>query len=93
MDFVTNSKDKTFGEKKYTYLYKNKFNKKKQKYQNHRNKSSLNKPVRKYVKSFFNKNIYNPVKLQYFIFPSKIQYTYTWWDCTPLKPKVFKLYI
>ncbi len=79
--------DKTFGEKKYKYINKNKFNKK-QKYSNHRNKSSLHKPVRNYVHSFINHNIHNKQILEDFIFPSKSSNTYTWWDCKPLKPKV-----
>jgi hypothetical protein len=43
--------DKTFGEKKYKYICKNKFNKK-QKYSNHRNKAPLHKPARNYVNSY-----------------------------------------
>jgi hypothetical protein len=80
--------DKTFGEKKYKYIHKNKFNKKKQKYSNHRNKVSLHKPVRNYVNSYINHNINNKQNLEDFIFPSKSPNTYTWWDCKPLKPKV-----
>lgn len=44
--------DKTYGEKKYKYIHKNKSNKKKQKYSNHHSKVSLNKPVRNYIKSY-----------------------------------------
>ena len=80
--------DKTFGEKKYKYINKNKFNKK-QKYSNHRNKSSLHKPVRNYVKSYINHNKYNLENLENFIFPLISPNTYTWWDVTPWKPKVF----
>ena len=80
--------DKTFAIKKYKYIHKNKFNKKKQKYSNHRNKASLHKPVRNYVNSYINHIAHNKEKLEDFIFPSKSQNTYTWWDCKPSKPTV-----
>lgn len=80
--------EKTFGEKKYKYINKNKFNKKKQKYSNHRNKASLHKPVRNYVNSYINHNINNKQNLEEFILPSSSPNTYTWWDCKPCKPKV-----
>ena len=81
--------DKTFGEKKYKYIHKNKSNKKKQKYSNHHSKASLNKPVRNYIKSYINHNFNNIENLENFILPSKRSNTKNWWDCKPLKPKVF----
>ncbi len=80
--------DKTFGENNYKYIHKNKFNK--QKYSNHRNKKTgLHKPIRNYVNSYINQNIYNKQKLEDFIFPSKLQNTYTFWDDNPPKPKCY----
>ena len=79
--------DKTFGEKKYKYISKNKFNKK-QKYSNHRNKAPLHKPARNYVNSYINHNKYNLENLKNFLFPSISPNTYNRWDCKPLKPKV-----
>jgi hypothetical protein len=81
--------DKTFGEKKYKYIHKNKFNKKKQKYSNHHSKASLNKPVRNYIKSYINHNFNNIENLENFILPLKMVNTNNWWDCEPPKPKVF----
>ena len=75
--------DKTFGEKKYKYIHKNKLNK--QKYSDHRNKTPLHKPLRNYVNSYINHNNHY---LEDFIFPSLSPNTYNWWDCKPLKPKV-----
>jgi hypothetical protein len=74
--------DKTFGEKK-------KFIKKKQKYSNHHSKASLNKPLRNYIKSYINHSYNNIENLENFILPSKRLNTNNWWDCKPLKPKVF----
>ena len=75
--------DKTFGEKKYKYIHKNKLNK--QKYSDHRNKTQLHKPLRNYVNSYINHNKHD---LEDFICPSLSPNTYNWWDCKPLKPKV-----
>ena len=72
--------DKTFGEKKYKYIHKNKL-----KYSDHRNKTQLHKPLRNYVNSYINHNKHD---LEDFIFPSLSPNTYNWWDCKPLKPKV-----
>ena len=80
--------DKTFGEKKYKYIRKNKFNKKKQKYSDHRNKTPLHKPARNYVNSYIKHNKYNKHNLEDFMFPSISPNTYNRWDCNPLKPKV-----
>lgn len=79
--------NKSFGENKRKYMHKNKVTKK-PKYSNHRNKNSLHKPVRNYVKSDLNHIKRNDVND--FMFPSTSSNTYTWWDCKPLKPKVFK---
>ena len=65
------------------------FGEKKQKYSDHRNQASLNKPVRNYVKSFLNHIKYNEEMTEEFIFPLKSSNTYTWWDVNPYKPKVF----
>lgn len=78
--------DKTFGEKKYFYKNKYKSNKKKQKYSNHHSKAPLNKPIRNYIKSSINHNFNN---IENFILPSKRLNTNNWWDCKPLKSKVF----
>ena len=78
--------DKSFGERKYKYIHKNKSNKKPQRFHDIRNKTPLHKPVRNYVKSYINHNKYN---LENFIFPLLSPNTYTWWDGTPWKPKVF----
>lgn len=75
--------DKTFGEKKYKYIHKNKLNK--QKYSDHRNKTQLHKLLRNYVNSYINHNKHD---LEDFIFPSLSPNTYNRWDCKPLKPKV-----
>lgn len=84
-----NNMDKTFGERKYKYIHKNKSNKKPQRYHDIRNKTPLHKPVRNYVKSYINHNKYNLENLENFIFPLKSPNTYTWWDGLPWKPKVF----
>ena len=81
--------DKSFGERKYKYSHKNKSNKKPQRFHDIRNKVPLHKPVRNYVKSYINHNKYNLENLENFIFPLKSPNTYTWWDGTPWKPKVF----
>ena len=78
--------DKTFGEKKYKYIHKNKLNK--QKYSVHRNKTQLHKPLRNYVNSYINHNKHDLEDLKNFIFPSLSPNTYNRWDCKPLKPKV-----
>ena len=44
--------------KNYENIRKNKFNKKKQKYSNHRNKTPLHKPARNYVNSYIKHNKY-----------------------------------
>ena len=62
------------------------------KYKNHKNKMSLHKPVRNYVKSYFNKYKKNKFILENFIYPNNIPKTYNWWDCKPLKPKCFKIH-
>ena len=77
--------DKSFGEKNYENIRKNKFNKKKQKYSDHRNKAPLHKPARNFVNSYIN---HNKPDLEDFIFPSISSNTYNRWDCKPLKPKV-----
>ena len=77
--------DKSFGEKNYENIRKNKFNKKKQKYSDHRNKAPLHKPARNFVNSYINHNKHD---LEDFIFPSISPNTYNRWDCKPLKPKV-----
>lgn len=80
--------DKSYAIKKYKYLHKNKSTKK-QKYPDHRNHSSLHKPVRNFVSSYINNNKNNREKLENFSFPFKSSNTYTWWDCKPYKPKVY----
>ena len=77
--------DKSFGEKNYENIRKNKFNKKKQKYSNHRNKAPLHKPARNFVNSYINHNKHD---LEDFFFPLISPNTYNRWDCKPLKPKV-----
>ena len=81
--------DKTFGEKKIKYINKNKFNKKKQKYSDHRNKEPKHRVVRHYVKSHINHIFNNKELLNNFIFPSISSNSYTWSDCKPYKPKVY----
>jgi len=80
--------DKSFGERKYKYIHKNKSNKKSQRFHDIRNKVPLHKPIRNYVKSYINHNKYNLENLENFIFPLLTPNTYTWWDCKPSKPKV-----
>ena len=81
--------DKTFGERKYKYIRKNKSNKKQQIFHDIRNKAPLHKPARNYVKSYINHNKYNLENLEYFSFPLISRNTYTWWDGIAWKPKVF----
>ncbi len=80
--------DKSYGEKNLKYIKKDKV--KKQKYANHRNKCSLHKSKRNYVNSRLNCILNNQEVLDEFIYPSNPPNTYTWWDCAPSKPKVFK---
>jgi hypothetical protein len=53
---------------------------------------SLHKPVRNYVKSYFNKYKKNKIILENFIYPNNIPKTYNWWDCKPFKPKCFRIH-
>jgi hypothetical protein len=80
---------KTFGERKRKYIHKNKRNKKKTKYPAHRNRASVHKTKRTYVKSHLNHINNDKNLLEEFIFPVMITNTYTWWDCSPCKPKVY----
>ena len=82
--------DKLYNENKIKYIHKDKSNKK-QKYSNHRNKEPSQRVVRHYVKSYINQIIDNKELLNELNFPLKSSNTYTWWDCKPYKPKVFKL--
>ena len=72
--------DKTFGEKKYKYIHKNKLNK--QKYSDHRNKTQLHKPLRNYVNSYINHNKHD---LEDFFFPSISPNTYNRWGRQTIK--------
>ena len=83
--------DKSFGERKRKYLHKKKFNQKKKKYHDHRNKAPRHKQTRNYVNSYINHNIYNRELLDEFFFPPLRPNSYTWWDVTPDKSKVFRI--
>lgn len=60
-------------------------------YDDIRNICSLQKPVRTYVKSYVNKYITNIDMMENLIYPSRSNNTYTWYDGTIMKPKVYKL--
>ena len=55
-------------------------------------KCPLQKPVRTYVKSYLNKYIKDRDIIENFIYPLKLNNTYTWYDGIIFKPKVYKLY-
>lgn len=62
------------------------------KYSNHRNKEPKHRVVRHYVKSHINHIIHNKDFLDEFTFPIISSDSYTWWDCKPMKPKVFPIF-
>lgn len=82
--------DKSFGERKFSNIYKSKlkYKNKKTKYSDHRNKGPLHKPLRNYVSSYFKHIHQDEELLDEFYFPSHSNNTYNWWDCSPWKPKV-----
>lgn len=54
----------------------------------HRSHSSMQKPVRNFVRSYINHFKNNLYILEDFIYPSTSSTTYNWWDVTPRNPKV-----
>ena len=57
----------------------------------HRNNVSIHKKTRNYIKSYMNHYKYDQEIMEEFIYPKKYALTYTWWDVTPDKPRVYKL--
>ena len=83
--------NKSYGENKFKYINKNKFNKKKTGFSDHRGKESVHKLTRNYVKSYLNQYSNHEEILEEFIYPSKYSNTYTWYDCDPYQPVVSKI--
>jgi hypothetical protein len=89
VDYMYMDTPKSYGEKKMKYLMKNKRNKKKESYANHRNPTPLHRVRRHYVTSYINHKKRDTEVIEEFVFPHPSAKSSNLWDCSAGRPKVY----